>query len=176
MNSIESTAVVAIGSNLGEPKKHLLDAHRDLIRLKACKDFIFSPIYKTKPVACANAPYFLNAVASFTTTLKPAELLESLLLIESNNGRIRTGVNGARTLDLDLILHGDTVIDSKTLSLPHPRFHERFFVLIPLNDIRPDFVHPLLNKSIKNLLQSLAKDNDVNQFAQPFCRAFSDLS
>ncbi|MBS0324660.1 MAG: 2-amino-4-hydroxy-6-hydroxymethyldihydropteridine diphosphokinase [Proteobacteria bacterium] len=101
-----------------------------------------SSFYRTAPIGYENQPDFINAVARLETTLEPSPLLDALQAIEEQHGRKRTLPNGPRTLDLDLLLHGDTRIRTTRLSLPHPRMHERAFVLVPLAEIAPDLSIP----------------------------------
>lgn len=127
---------VGLGSNLGDRPRHIYDALRELaeagdIRVVAC-----SSLHETEPVGGPPAqPRFLNAVAELATTLTPRALLQRLLAIEHRHGRRRTVPNGPRTLDLDLLIFGDCVIDEPDLVVPHPRLHLREFVLRPLAEI-----------------------------------------
>jgi 2-amino-4-hydroxy-6-hydroxymethyldihydropteridine diphosphokinase len=101
-----------------------------------------SSLYRSAPVGHVDQPDFINAVAAIATTLSPRALLEALLEIEVRYGRVRDFPNAPRTLDLDIILYGDAELDEPGLAIPHPRMHERAFVLIPLSEIAPDATIP----------------------------------
>jgi 2-amino-4-hydroxy-6-hydroxymethyldihydropteridine diphosphokinase len=146
-------AYIALGSNLGDRLAHLRQAVRALRELGEVESV--SPVYETEPVGYADQPRFLNAVLRLRTELSPRELLERMQEIERQAGRVRPFPNAPRTLDLDLILYDDTVMETPELTLPHPRFHERAFVLRPLVDIAPDVVHPLLDLTAREMLARL---------------------
>jgi 2-amino-4-hydroxy-6-hydroxymethyldihydropteridine diphosphokinase len=144
---------LALGSNLGDRRAHLAWA---VDRLSALlQDSRSSPFIETAPVGVPDAqPPYLNAAVTGTTRLEPHDLLAALMALEQARGRTRTGVRSARTLDLDLILYGDLVIDDATLTVPHPRFRERRFVLEPLAAIAPDWVDPVTGLSVRALLDA----------------------
>ncbi|MCH7708818.1 MAG: 2-amino-4-hydroxy-6-hydroxymethyldihydropteridine diphosphokinase [Myxococcales bacterium] len=152
-------AYVALGSNLGDRQAHLEAALAALAESEAISVLRVSPIYETDPVdpaevAGGSQQRYLNAVAEIETTLDAPTLLERLLCIEASQGRTRGPVaNLARSLDLDLLLWGNSVIDLPGLAVPHPRMHQRSFVLDPLCDLVPDAVHPLLGETIATLAQ-----------------------
>ena len=135
-------AYVALGANIGEPVRHLRAAVVDLDTLPGTTVVARSSLYRSAPVGLLDQPDFINAVVSVDTTLAPLDLLYALLAIEARHGRVRSVPNAPRTLDLDLLLHGDTTMTSPELTLPHPRMHERAFVLLPLVEIAPDVVLP----------------------------------
>ena len=146
-------AYVGLGSNLGDRAGYLLlavrgmlDAGLDVIRL--------SSIYETEPVEYEDQPRFLNMVAELrgSTLPSPDQTLARLLRIEYSLGRTRDVRFGPRTIDLDLLIFKDQQIDTEFLTLPHPRIESRRFVLVPLNELVPNLVHPLLEKSISELL------------------------
>jgi|SRR4030095_11794571 2-amino-4-hydroxy-6-hydroxymethyldihydropteridine diphosphokinase len=146
-------AYVGLGSNLGDRAAYLLlavrgmlDAGLDVIRL--------SSIYETEPVEYENQPRFLNLVAELrgSTLPSPEQVLARLLRIEFSLGRIRDVHMGPRTIDLDLLIFKDYRVDTEFLTLPHPRIAARRFVLVPLNELVPNLVHPVLGKSISTLL------------------------
>lgn len=134
------TAYVALGSNLGDRAAHLAAAFAALAALPGSRLVAVSAAFETAPVGPAGQQNYFNAVAALATSLAPHALLEHLLAIEQARGRVRRERWGPRTLDLDLLLHGDTVLDDPHLTLPHPRMLERAFVLAPLADIAPDLV------------------------------------
>lgn len=134
---------VALGSNLDRPRRQIAQAVEALAALPQTRLVARSHDYATPPWGLAEQPEFVNAVVALDTALDPHALLRALLAIERAQGRDRTGPRwGPRTLDLDLLLHGDRVIDDGALVLPHPRIAERAFVLLPLADIAPDLVVP----------------------------------
>ncbi len=132
---------VGLGANLGETTATLDRAEEALAALPATRLVAVSPRYRSAPVQ-ASGPDFLNAVVELATDLEPAPLLAALHDIEAKHGRQRPYLNAPRTLDLDLLLYGQRTLNTPTLVLPHPRLHERAFVLYPLLDIAPDIEHP----------------------------------
>ena len=153
---MEGTRVlIALGSNLGDRAGFLLAG---LARLGALEGFApgrLSPVYETEPVGPAGQGPYLNAVLEGGSALEPRALLEALLAIERALGRVRDRRWGPRTLDLDLLDYGSRVLREPGLELPHPRLHERAFVLVPLADLRPDWRHPILKRSARELLANL---------------------
>lgn len=146
-------AWIGLGSNVGDRKTHLRDA---LAELKAGGELkAVSGLYETEPVGMKEQGDFFNAVAGIETALPPPALLEVLLRIESRHGRMRRGRFGPRTLDLDLLLYGDTVLDEPGLRVPHPRLHERRFVLAPLAEVSGARLHPVLKMTVAELLEHL---------------------
>lgn len=133
-------AFVALGSNLDDPARQLDRALEALSGLPGTRVLAVSSFYLTAPWGDADQPDFVNAVAMLETALAPLPLLDALLTIEQQMGRVRTRRYGPRVIDLDLLVHGDTVLDSPRLVLPHPRMHERAFVMWPLAEIAPEFV------------------------------------
>jgi len=147
-----SRAYVGFGGNLGDPAKTLRAAAAELER-RAGDLAAASPVYRSDPVGLTDQPPFLNAVAAIDTELDPEALLDVLLAIEAEHGRVRDVRWGPRTLDLDLISFDDVVHDALRLTLPHPRAHEREFVLRPLCDIAPDL--PLAGRPAREWLAAL---------------------
>ena len=135
-------AYVALGSNLGNPAQTIEDAIDAMAAMRGSLLKAMSSLYRTAPVGLKHQPDFINAVVAVDTRLAPRELLDELFALEARFGRVRTIRNAPRTLDLDLLLHGATVMDDPELTLPHPRMHERAFVLAPLAEIAPDLVIP----------------------------------
>jgi 2-amino-4-hydroxy-6-hydroxymethyldihydropteridine diphosphokinase len=147
-------AYVGLGSNLGDRAAYLLLGLSALSRLPKTHLLRLSPVYETDPVGPPQPPY-LNMVAELETELSPKGLLAEMLGVEKALGRERRERWGPRTLDLDLLLYGDLVLEEAGLSVPHPRLHERAFVLVPLLDLLPEGRHPLLGQSFAELLASL---------------------
>ncbi len=132
-----TVAYVGLGANLGDPRQQLETAVEELKRLSSSDSFLVSGIYRSAPVGHLNQPDFLNAVARLDTEFPPEALLDHLQEIENRHGRERPFAGAPRTLDLDLLLYGNAVINTPRLSVPHPRMHERAFVLKPLAEIAP---------------------------------------
>ena len=133
-----ATAYIALGSNLGDSAAIVRDAMRELGELPSTRLVRVSSLYRTEAIADAPQPDYVNAVAEVASALPPAALLTGLLEIESRHGRTRGAPNAPRTLDLDLLLYGSEELDLPGLKLPHPRMHERAFVLVPLVEIAPE--------------------------------------
>jgi 2-amino-4-hydroxy-6-hydroxymethyldihydropteridine diphosphokinase len=155
-------AYVSLGSNLGDRAGNLLlgirgmlDANLEVIRL--------SQIYETEAVETFAQTAFLNMVAELrgTTLPRPEELMARLLRVEYALGRTRDVAMAPRTIDLDLLFYGNEIGDTQFLTLPHPRLHHRRFVLVPLNELASQLVHPTLNKTISELLQELDDHSQV---------------
>lgn len=133
---------IGLGSNLAEPTQQLQQALTALARLEHCRLGLVSPFYRNPALGPGTQPDYVNAVAELFTTLSAAALLAQLHAIENAQGRVRSMRWAARTLDLDLLLYGDSIIATPTLQVPHPRMHERNFVLYPLYAIAPDLTLP----------------------------------
>lgn len=146
-------AYVALGANLGDRAVSLRAAIEQLGALGVVE--AVSPFFDTAPVGYTEQPRFLNAVARLRTNLPPRDLLRGLLEIEAALGRVRTIRWGPRVIDLDLLLYDDAIIDTPDLVVPHPRLHERRFVLEPLAALAPDLAHPVLKRTVSALLGSV---------------------
>lgn len=139
---ISRIAYVALGANLGDPVATVTAAFDALTNIPDSRLDATSSLYRTAPVGLRNQPDFINAAARLETRLDAPDLLEALFAIEARFGRRRSVPNAPRTLDLDLLLHGDSVVATPRLTLPHPRLHERAFVLAPLLEIAPEIMIP----------------------------------
>ena len=147
-----NTVVVAFGSNLGDRRGTILDAAGEVSRL--FDTFHLSSLIESAPVGegLEHDPPYWNAVAVGESAVPPAGIMERLRQIESAHGRTRSHQGAPRTLDLDLILAGDAVIDEPGLQVPHPRFRDRLFVLEPLAELAPDLVDPVTRMTVRELL------------------------
>jgi 2-amino-4-hydroxy-6-hydroxymethyldihydropteridine diphosphokinase len=152
---------VALGSNLGDKEDNLRRAILEMISQKTISVIEMSSVYETEPMYYENQDLFLNCVIAVKTDLRPRELLERLQGIELEMGRQRNVKYGPRVIDLDILFYGDEIVSEPGIEIPHPRLAERPFVLIPLNEIRPKLIHPVLGKSVSELLASLKVDEQV---------------
>lgn len=160
-----TVAYIGLGSNIGDTVAHLCNALEALNALPECQLQKCSPFYRSAAIGPGQQADYANAVASIETLLGPEQLLRQLQAIESAQGRQRSVRWGPRTLDLDLLLHGETVMRSASLELPHPRMTERSFVLLPLFDISPKLRLPN-GTPIRSLLASLDRD-ELEQLQTP---------
>ncbi len=161
--------LIALGANLpsrfGKPEDTLEAAKAEMGRrgvsvVKSSRSFV------TEPVPPSDQPLFRNAAVEVATKLPPLELFHVLKAIEADFGREKAEINAARVLDLDLLAYGDRITDAPKLIIPHPRMHQRAFVLLPLMDIAPDWVHPVLKKTTSNLFHSLPEKVSRETFPQ----------
>jgi len=151
-----NTVIIAVGSNIGDPVEN---SRKGVMALQcsgrmelACQ----SGFYLTEPVGYANQSWFINSVLMAHTRLDPFETLVFLKKMEQHCGRTAGGIrNGPRLLDFDIVFYNDWVVESRELIIPHPRMQERGFVLRPMCDIAPDWVHPVFQKSVKQLLTEI---------------------
>jgi 2-amino-4-hydroxy-6-hydroxymethyldihydropteridine diphosphokinase len=149
------TVYLGLGSNLGNREENLARAC-SIIGGNCGRVLAVSAVYETDPVGFSSDSRFLNAALALETKISPSDLMEKLLEIEASLGRVRSGRGySSRTIDIDILLYGNKIIDSNTLKVPHPFMHERLFVLEPLNEIAPDAVHPVTGKRIAEMLNSL---------------------
>jgi 2-amino-4-hydroxy-6-hydroxymethyldihydropteridine diphosphokinase len=151
-------AYIAVGSNLGDRAGTIQAAVAQLRSIDSVEVVRCSQLIETDPVGPGDQGAYLNGVVHVKTALTPRELLETILHIETQHGRDRSSEIrwGARTLDLDLLIFGDTIIDEPGLEVPHPRMHERSFVLIPLCELVPDLVLVLYKKTPREMLEALS--------------------
>jgi len=139
---VSERVAIALGSNIDDPEAQVTRAFDEIAALPGTRVLARSRLHRTKPVGYADQPDFVNAMALVETSLAPRALLAALLAIEQRHGRVRTIPNGPRTLDLDIIVYGDRVIDEDGLKVPHPRARDRDFVMVPLREVWPDVVIP----------------------------------
>ncbi|MCH2507254.1 MAG: 2-amino-4-hydroxy-6-hydroxymethyldihydropteridine diphosphokinase [Dehalococcoidia bacterium] len=144
---------LSIGSNLGFRYSNIRSAILEINKFASL--FAISSVYSTKPAGFLAQPYFLNVVCSIKTTMEPLQLLGRIQALESYMGRVPMFKNGPRIIDIDILSYGEVLVDFPQLQIPHPRMHERNFVLTPLEEIEPDFLHPLLRIPVSDLLERL---------------------
>src|SRR3954453_1880163 len=158
-----ATAYIGVGSNLGDRTATLRTAVRRLQKFGQITGV--SSLYETEPVGYLEQPAFLNAVVALDTELAPVDLLRALLGIEGDLGRTRSFPDAPPPLDLDLLLVDDVTLETADMTLPHPRLHERAFVLVPLAELAPEMVHPVSGQTLRQLLSSLPDRSGVEVYA-----------
>jgi 2-amino-4-hydroxy-6-hydroxymethyldihydropteridine diphosphokinase len=147
------TVYLGLGANMGDRERNLRAAIEalDTLDLKVLR---VSPVYETEPVDVREQPWFLNLVVEAETSLFPMQLLARTMKVERALGRRRVAAKGPRTIDIDVLFYGNAVIDTPRLTVPHPRAAERRFVLAPMADLAPDFRHPVLRRTMRELLDA----------------------
>ncbi len=156
------TVYLALGANLGDREKNLRDALTQIAAFVEIKRV--SSIYETEPWGVRDQPWFLNLVCVGTTTLSPVDLLRRAKKIENEMGRAEGIRFGPRPIDIDILFYDDVIELSPALTIPHPRLHERAFVLVPLAEIAPTFVHPRLRATVRVLLERLDSTEQVRLY------------
>jgi 2-amino-4-hydroxy-6-hydroxymethyldihydropteridine diphosphokinase len=160
---VSETVYLSLGSNVGDRVQNLREA---VAKIREIGDVVaVSSLHETEPVEFTEQSWFLNCAVALTTGLAPEELMAGLLEIEREMGRERTVKKGPRTIDIDIVLFGDRIIETSELTVPHPAMHHRRFVLEPLVEIAAEARHPLLRKNVRELLLQLpVGDALVNRF------------
>jgi 2-amino-4-hydroxy-6-hydroxymethyldihydropteridine diphosphokinase len=149
------TVYLSLGSNVGGREGHL-QAALDALHAPDLAVRRVSPVYETEPVDVREQPWFLNLVVEAETSLFPMQLLARVAKVERKLGRRRSVPKGPRTIDIDILLYGSAVVRTPALEIPHPRMHERRFVLAPLADLAPELRHPVTRRTVREMLQATA--------------------
>ncbi len=157
---------LALGSNLGDRESYLRAAVAGLSR-HAVQATRCSSIYSTEPRDNVDQPWFLNTVIEATTALDPTQLLDACLAVERENHRVRSDDKGPRTIDIDIIFYESSAVQTPRLTIPHPRYAHRRFVLEPLAELSGDLVDPVRHKSVKELLELNEDTGEVHKMASP---------
>jgi len=160
---MRSISYIGIGSNLGDKVGQCEKAISEILKADQNKLLAKSPFFKTKPLGYTSQDWFINGVIKIETALEPLQLLRALKRIESQLGREETFRWGPRFIDLDILFFDEKEIWTEELQIPHPLLQERQFVLIPLAEIDRDFIHPVLKKSIGELLDDMKEDQGVEK-------------
>ena len=158
-------AYIGMGSNVGNKLLQCQKAISEILRIDRHRLLAQSSFYKTQPFGYTAQDWFVNGVIKIETDLEADELLRSLKEIESRLGRQKTVRWGPRVIDLDILFYDEEQIRSEELQIPHPRLHDRQFVLVPLAEIDPHLIHPVLKKTIQHLLNQLQKDHGVEKLS-----------
>jgi 2-amino-4-hydroxy-6-hydroxymethyldihydropteridine diphosphokinase len=161
----EADVYLGLGANLDDPAARLAEAVERLGRVLTV--VAVSSVYRTEPVGHRDQPDFLNAVVHARTRLAPAEVLAACLRVEAEMGRVRTFANAPRRIDVDVLAHGDAVILTPSLALPHPRIAVRGFVLHPLAEVAPSWRHPVLGRTAAELLAAAGPPERVERAGPP---------
>jgi len=162
--NVSHTVFLALGTNLGDRPANLRAAIAALPPSIVVRQS--SPVYETPPWGLTDQPAFLNMAVKAETRLEPAALLATLKRIEQELGRTPTVRWGPRVIDMDILFYDDLVIETPEATIPHPRLHERAFVLVPLAELAPDFVHPVLGKTVAEMLAE-CDTSGIKQYGQP---------
>ena len=156
-------AYIGIGSNLGDKLHYCENAISEILKIDRHQLLAKSSLFKTEPMGYTSQDWFVNGVIKIETDLEPPELLRTLKTIEAQLGRTETFRWGPRTIDLDILFFDDIQIETGKLKIPHPLIQDRKFVLIPLAEIDRHFIHPVLRKTIQELLDNSIEDQKVEK-------------
>ena len=158
---MNNLAYLSIGSNLGNREQNLKTAVQKLESIGTV--LCVSSLYETEPVELTDQPMFLNSAVALETSASPARLIEQLIEIEKGMGRERIQRKGPRTIDLDILLFGDQIVNTERLTIPHPAMQHRRFVLEPLAEIAPEVMHPVWKRTVRELLKQLPAGQSVHR-------------
>ena len=162
----EEVAYLGLGTNMGDRLNNLIDAKSRLKSISGIRLQETSSVYETEPVGMSVANSFLNAAFSVMTSLSPHQLLYSLKGLESDMGRQKGMKMEPRIMDVDLLMYGSFRIQEEDLIVPHPRMHQRRFVLVPLCEIAPEAVHPVLARKVRDILLELGDEDGVRFYSE----------
>jgi 2-amino-4-hydroxy-6-hydroxymethyldihydropteridine diphosphokinase len=160
-------AYLGLGSNLGDRIEQCEKAIAEILKINRHKLLAKSSFYRTRPIGYTSQDPFVNGVIKIETDLEPLDLLGDLKRIESSLGRVRTFRGGPRSIDIDILFFDAEEMKTGALQIPHPSLHQRQFVLVPMAEIDRDLVHPVLKKSIRELLEDLKEDQGVEKLIVP---------
>ena len=160
-------AFIGIGSNLGDRRKNCSEAVKRLKEIRGCEFLGCSRWYLTSPVGVRDQDWFVNGVARLDAEISARELLSRLRSIETDMGRVRNEKWGPRVIDLDLLLYGEDIIRESDLEVPHPQMHLRRFVLVPLAELDPDVIHPILANTASQMLSALKGEEQQVSLLEP---------
>ncbi|MGD0989652.1 MAG: 2-amino-4-hydroxy-6-hydroxymethyldihydropteridine diphosphokinase [Candidatus Sulfotelmatobacter sp.] len=156
---------LSLGSNVGAREAQLQEAQRRLGAVGRVASV--SSYYETEPVGFTEQPWFLNCALALETNQTPLQLMRCVLGIEKEMGRERLQKNGPRTIDIDILLFGDRILNLAEVTIPHPAMHERRFVLEPMAEIAPEARHPMMNRTVRELLAALPQGQEVRKRGEP---------
>lgn len=166
-SEVRHIAYIGIGSNVGDKLRQCQEALSEILRIDRHRLLAQSSYYKTQPLGYSTQDWFVNSVIKIETGLDAQELLQSLKGIELGLGRQETFRWGPRTIDLDLLFYDEEELESEELQLPHPHLHKRQFVLVPLSEIDPHLIHPVLRRTIREILDQMEEDQGVERLPSP---------
>ncbi len=158
---MSKTVYIGVGSNLGDKLENCLKAIERVNNISGCRLTAQSDFFRTEPVGVEGHDWYVNGVISIEADIPAPQLLNSLLAVEAGLGRERKKKWDPRTIDLDILLFGQDIIDENDLTIPHPLMHSRKFVLVPMVQLRSDLVHPTLDKTMTELLENLTAEDQV---------------
>ncbi len=160
---MKNLVYIGLGSNMGDRVSHIQQALHMLVDSSSLSILNTSSFYETEPVGFKDQEWFVNAVVEVETNLSPEDLLNQCQGIEAKLGRVRDPNNqdGPRTIDLDILFYGDQVISTEALIIPHPRFHERAYALVPMLELNDSLIHPVIHQSITQVHQALKSPEEV---------------
>jgi 2-amino-4-hydroxy-6-hydroxymethyldihydropteridine diphosphokinase len=166
----QSIVFLGLGSNIGDRVKALKEAERLISEIDGVLVVSSASLYETEPVGIVDQPSFINSALKIKTTLRPTELLGGLKEIERKLGRVDTIRWGPRIIDIDILLFDNIVVNKKGLTIPHPEMAKRAFVLVPLSEIAPNVIHPVLKKSVRELVDDLGDAKGIIKYQKDRCK------